>query len=294
MPAPKESDITCEMETKDNFAILGTSIGHGQPKPGVEKAYRYLKDIGFWDSLKEKSDYVDFGELAHVGADEAYNNLFHKTLEILNRGFKPLLIGGDHSQAFASISALTNKHPNLRIIWVDAHADMNTPETSPSGNSHGMPLSGLFGWVDKNIWGMPWMNQLLKPEQVAQFGIRDIHDGERRLIHQHNIEYYSPESMREKGLSTILDELSKKWQGHPLHLSFDIDGLDSSVVPATGTPVSNGLSLEEGRQIIQTCKEKFQLVSAEVVEFNPEIAKNPEGLVTTENTVKTLVEEILA
>ncbi len=124
--------------------MLGTAIHHGQPKPGVEKAYDYLELRGLWEELKEKNlSFKNFGTLSNEKSDVAYNNLFHKTLEIINMGYRPALIGGDHSQAFASISALLNKYPNLQILWIDAHADLDTPETSPSGNSHGMP----FVWV---------------------------------------------------------------------------------------------------------------------------------------------------
>lgn len=275
------------------FGILGTTIGHGQPKPGVEKAYEYLELVGFWESLKKDFDFQDFGSLENVSADKAYNNLFHKTLEIINSGYRPLLIGGDHSQAFASISALSNKYSDLKILWVDAHADLNTPETSPSGNSHGMPLSGLLGLVDKNIWGMPWMNQFLKPDQVIHLGVRDIDDGEIQLMEKHNIEYYRPEQIKEKGLNLILEDIAQRWQGHPTHLSFDIDGLDHSLVPATGTPVGDGLNMDDAKLIIETCKKDFSFVSCEVVEFNPDLAKSPAELTTTENNVKELIRMIL-
>ncbi len=276
------------------FAILGTSIAHGQPKPGVDRAYDYLELVGFWKELSDKYEFKNFGGLQRVDASRAYNELFHKTLEILNSHYRPLLIGGDHSQAFASISALGNKYPDLRIIWVDAHADLNTPQTSPTGNSHGMPLSGLLGLVDRNIWGMPWMNQNLKPDQVVYLGVRDIDQGEREIIKNLNIELYSPEDIDKKGLSQILRDVAKRWKGHPTHLSFDIDGLDQSLVPATGTPVSKGLNMEQAQVIIESCKTEFNLVSGEIVEFNPDLAKTPEELVVTEKNVKQLIEWFLS
>ncbi len=275
------------------FAILGTSIAHGQPKPGVDRAYDYLELIGFWKELGEKYDFKNFGSLNRVDASKAYNDLFHKTLEILNSNYRPLLIGGDHSQAFASISALGNKYPDLRVIWVDAHADLNTPQTSPTGNSHGMPLSGLLGLVDKNIWGMPWMNQNLKPDQVIYLGVRDIDKGEREILSDLKIEHYSPEDIKIKGLKNILSHVAKKWKSHPTHLSFDIDGLDYNLVPATGTPVSQGLDMEQAHMIIEACKKDFNFVSCEVVEFNPDLAKTPTELSMTEKNVKLLIEWIL-
>ena len=282
------------MESKKTFGILGTAIGHGQPKPGVEKSYEYLELVGFWEELSKKFNFKNFGCLEKVSQEKAYNNLFHKTLEIINSGFRPLLLGGDHSQAFASVSALSNKYENLRIIWVDAHADMNTPNTSPSGNSHGMPLSGLLGLVDKNIWGMPWMNQLLKPKQVIHLGVRDIDEGEIALMKEHKIEYYTPLEIKEKGLESILKNIAERWKGLPTHLSFDIDGLDQMLVPATGTPVSDGLDMLQAKTIIDTIKNDFNFVACEIVEFNPDLASSPEELNTTEENVKALISQILS
>ena len=107
------------------------------------------------------------------------------------------------------------------------------------------------------------------------------------------IEYYSPQDLREQGLKNVLEKLAIRWKGHPVHLSFDIDGLDSSLVPSTATPVSGGLTMEEARIIIQSCHKDFDLVSSEVVEFNPGLAKTPEELTLTERSVKTLIELIL-
>ncbi len=281
------------MKNKKTFGLLGTAIGHGQPKRGVELSYDHFNKMGFWEKLAEEFEFQNFGTLPQDKNSQAYNTLFHKTLEIINSGHRPLLFGGDHSQAFATVSALLNKYPDLHIIWVDAHADLNTPETSPSGNSHGMPLSGLFGWVDKNIWGMPWMNQLLKPDQVIHLGVRDMDKGEIALMEKHNIEFYRPEEIRTKGLTTILSDIAERWKSFPTHLSFDIDGLDQTLVPATGTPVGQGLDMKEGLEIIQTCKSHFNLVSCEIVEFNPLLAKNPEELVTTEKNVSALLKEVL-
>ena len=170
---------------------------------------------------------------------------------------------------------------------------MNTPVTSPSGNSHGMPLSGLLGLVDRNIWGMPWMNQLLKPEQVIHIGVRDMDQGEIDLMAQHKIEHYKPEKVRQLGLQNILNDIAQRWKGFPTHLSFDIDGLDNTLVPATGTPVGEGLLMEDAFEIISSFKKDFNFVACEVVEFNPDLAKNKDELEVTEKNVKEIIEKIL-
>ena len=278
---------------ESRFGLLGTGIHHGQRESGVSKGYQHLEQMGFWKKISEEFDFHDFGYMEKTDIDKAYNHLFHKTLEIIDLGFKPFLLGGDHSQSFASISAIHGKYPDLRILWFDAHADMNTPHTSPSDNTHGMPLAGLLGLVDKNKWAMPWMDQTLKPDQVVQLGVRDIDEGEMELMEEHGIEYYSPEQIRDRGLKNILGELSKRWESLPLHLSFDIDGLDSSLVPSTTTPVPGGLHMDEAGVIIESCKTQFDLVSCEVVEFNPSLEDSTK-LSITENSMKEIIEMILS
>ena len=220
-------------------------------------------------------------------------NFSIKPQNLFRRATVPCSLGETTPKPLPQSVPFSTPYPDLRILWVDAHADINTPETSPSGNSHGMPLSGLLGLVDKNTWEMPWMNQELKPHQVVQVGIRDADQGELKLLHQHNIQYYSPESLRQKGLKNLLDELAQEWKNHPTHLSFDIDGLDQSLVPATGTPVPDGLSMEEAELVIQSVKSDFNLVACEIVEFNPDLAKTPDELHTTETHVKAFFHELL-
>ena len=123
--------------------------------------------------------------------------------------------------------------------------------------------------------------------------MRDIDEDELRLVKEHKIEYYSPQNIRKQGLKNILDKLAERWKGHPVHLSFDIDALDAPLVPATATPVKGGLGMDEAEIIIQASHRQFDLVSSEVVEFNPELAKNPTELSITEKNVKKLVELIL-
>jgi arginase len=278
---------------KNKFGLLGTAIAHGQPKPGVDKAYEYLELVGFWDELKKDFDFENFGSLSRVKPELAYNNLYKKTLEILKSNHRPFLIGGDHSQAVASIGAVASVYPDLKVLWIDAHPDLNTLDTSPSGNTHGMPVSGLLGLLDTKIWHMPSIPKILNANQIIQFGIRDIDAGELRLLKELNVEYYRPEKIKGMGLQNILDDICERWMDSPLHLSFDIDGLDETLIPATGTPVPEGLSMEEAQLIIDTCKNNFNLVSCEVVEFNPDLAKTSLELTTTEKNVKEIIKQML-
>ncbi len=140
---------------------------------------------------------------------------------------------------------------------------------------------------------MPWMNQLLKPDQVIHLGVRDMDQGEIELMKKNHIEHYSPGAIRKKGLKNILNDVAERWKNDPTHLSFDIDGLDSSLVPATGTPVCEGLNMEEAFTIVDSCKNDFNFVSFEIVEFNPNLAKNDTELETTEVNVRALYQTII-
>lgn len=278
-------------KTFQDFAVLGTSINQGQPHKGVKKAFHHLKKTGFWE--KTAALHKNLGALPFEKSTLIYEHLFYKTSEIINSGFRPALIGGDHSQSFATISSILNKHSELRVLWLDAHADLNTPTTSPSGNTHGMPVAGLMGLADRQVWNMPWLNQNLKPDRLIYLGIRDLDQGEIYFMKKHNIENYSPQQIRSKGLYNILSSIATKWSGKPVHFSFDIDALDGSLVPGTAFPVDKGLSLQEVLAIIDWAKKEFQLVSFEVTEFNPDLAKTKKELKVTEFHIQSVINSLL-
>ena len=270
------------------FGRLGTSINQGQPYKGVAKANSYLEKKGFWKTVNS----VDFGNIVPKEPSnfKIYEDLFQKTLEIIEKGYRPALIGGDHSQSFSTISALLKHYPNLKVLWLDAHADINTRETSYSNNIHGMPVAGLLGIMKREDWNDSWLISHLRPENIIYLGIRDIDPGEKKIIQKYNIENYPMKLIKRQGIEKTLSKIRQKWKDEPIHLSFDIDALDSSLVPATGTPVSDGISLEDALKIIEELKS--DLVSFELTEFNPDLAKTEEELKTTQRSVETLLKSI--
>ena len=284
------SESSSENTHNRDFGVLGTSINHGQPHKGTEKAYTSLEETGFWGSIG--IPYRNFGILPFKNSFSIYRDLYEKTLEIMDRGFRPVLVGGDHSQSFATISALLTRHPDVKIIWVDAHTDINTHLTSPSGNIHGMPVAGLMGLAHKNSWKMPWLNQSLASDSIIYIGIRDMDPGEVKLVKKHGIEIYTAEQIHNGDLNSILSRISEKWKGKKVHVSFDIDALDSSLVPATGTSVRDGLTMEQASIIIEWIKKDFRLISLEVVEFNPDLAKTEMELETTRHHTQELIRRV--
>jgi arginase len=170
---------------------------------------------------------------------------------------KPLLIGGDHSVSSSSVLASLVKHPDLEVIWVDAHPDINTYASSWSGNRHGCPLSICTG-LETEHWGSRMNLPLLKFDQLTYCGIRDIDDFEAATIKENNIRHLS--------VPDVIEYI--KNCKNPMHISFDVDALDPSHISATGTPVEDGLTVTEVRDIIQAGLNTENLVSLDVVEFN--------------------------
>ncbi len=187
----------------------------------------------------------------------------------------PLVLGGDHSQAVGTISGIAShfkkQGKELGVIWVDAHTDMNTPDTSPSGNVHGMPLSALLGHGHPELTALNGETPSLKPENVAIIGARDIDLSEREIVQRTGVRVYTMSEIDRRGAATCfaeaIEHVSKNTDG--IHLSFDLDGVDPREAPGVGTPVPGGLSLRESHLICEMLSETNRLVGMELVELNP-------------------------
>lgn len=193
-----------------------------------------------------------------------------------------LMLGGDHSLAMGSVMAQLEKFSDLVVVWVDAHADINTPMTTNSGNIHGCPVAFLMGLSEtRQIPSYEWMTDKLKPSNIIYIGLRDVEPEEQLLLKTHNIKYYTMDEVDAKGVSKICSEIKEMFPKNPVHISFDIDSLDPIHAPSTGTPVTGGLTLREGRQI---CKEfSSRLVSFDLVEVNPWIGSKKDVETTAQS-----------
>jgi len=191
----------------------------------------------------------------------------------IERGHFPLVLGGDHSIALGTIAGVSARYDNVGVLWVDAHGDANTEETSPSGNIHGMPLAASLGYghpLLTSIYG--GISTKIKPEHVSLIGVRDLDKGEIEFFKQHHITYFSMSQVNEMGINTVLQQIKEQFQRESVkhvHLSFDMDVLDPELVPGVGTPVPGGMRLAQAEQLLTQVKTWNQLVSAEFVEVNP-------------------------
>lgn len=195
--------------------------------------------------------------------------------QAMEDGELPLVIGGDHSIAMGTVSGISayfrKQEQSLGLIWFDAHGDMNLPDTSPSGNVHGMPLAHLLGHGDADLSSVFGSHPAVKPEHVALIGIRDIDRGEREIIRKSGINAFTMRDIDEQGMSAVAQQaLAVVNNGTAgFHVSFDLDGCDPSVIPGSGTLVPGGVSYREAHLLLELCAEDGRMTSLEVVELNP-------------------------
>ena len=177
---------------------------------------------------------------------------------------KVLSIGGDHSIAISTIFTSTNRFDDSFVLWIDAHADSNSPETSPSGNIHGMPVSTVLGDSLFNNFSQKSLNK----NNIVLLGIKDVDAAEWEYIKNNNITVYTIEDIVEKGIGTIWKEIKEKIGNRPLHVSLDIDGLDNGIAPGTGIINRGGINYREIKYIAKECC-KQNLIALDVTEINP-------------------------
>ncbi|CDO74321.1 hypothetical protein BN946_scf184449.g6 [Trametes cinnabarina] len=204
--------------------------------------------------------------------------------EHAKNGQLPLTLGGDHSLAMGSISGTLEEYPDACVVWVDAHADINTAETTDSGNIHGMPLSFLLG-IGAKVEEFSWVKPLLQPHLLVYIGLRDVDAGERRILREHGIKAFSMHDVDKYGIGPVVEmalDHVNPGRKRPIHMSFDVDGLDPSVTPSTGTPVHGGLTFREGRYICEAIYETGCLVALDIVEINPALVDDQAAKKTVE------------
>ncbi len=211
---------------------------------------------------------------------EACENLAVEVRDILREGEIPLVIGGDHSIAIGSIAGIASycrdRDETLGLIWFDAHADMNTPETSPTGNIHGMPLSALLGFGAPELTHVAGFAPKLDPRLCAHIGARDIDQGERELIRRLGMRFITMREIDERGMSACMDEAiaiaSKGSAGYCV--TFDVDVMDPGDAPGSGTLVRGGLTYRESHLAMEKIAEAGGMLSLEVVEINTALDVN--------------------
>lgn len=258
-------------------------------------------------SSKKSSDpYLNIVNAHLIGP--ALELVYRKALEIVQKERRFLLtVGGDHSIATSTISAVSSVHEDLCIIWIDAHGDANTPDTSPSLHYHGMPAAHIMGWFKKHPAGFEWMprHKSVNAQNVAYIGLRDIDPEEGRLMRDSDLHIYTMRDVDRLGIAKVIEEALIKVDPNgrrPIHLSLDVDGIDPAVAPGTGTCARGGLTYREIHYICESLALTRRLVSMDLVEINPGLDPSPqekmhgdnEELGRTTPTVQLGVELVLS
>ena len=211
---------------------------------------------------------------------EACETLAGEVLNVLRAGELPVVLGGDHSIAMGSVAGVAShfreREGQIGLIWFDAHADMNTPETSPSGNLHGMPLAALLGYGPPELTHIGGFAPKLDPRYCAHVGGRDIDPSERELIRQTGLRFFTMREIDERGMSACVDEAIRIASQAPAgyHVTFDVDALDPVDAPGSGTVVRGGLTYREAHLGMEKIAEAGGMVSLEIVEINTALDVN--------------------
>lgn len=270
------------------LSIIGMPMDLGQMRRGVDMGPSAIRYAGMNERLSPFFDEIhDMGDIP-IGRPEvivdpqsnlrnldliAEKNalLAEKVDEVIQSGSFPLVLGGDHSIAIGTLAGVAKHYKNLGVIWYDAHGDLNTVETSPSGNIHGMPLAVSLGIGHSLLTDLGDYSPKIKPENVVIIGVRSLDEGERILIKEKGIKVYTMHEIDRMGMAKVMEEtiayLKDKTDG--VHLSLDLDGLDPRECPGVGTPVMGGISYRESHLAMEMLEEAKLITSAEFVEVNP-------------------------
>jgi len=277
---------------KENVSIIGFPMDLGADRRGVDMGPSALRIAGLQAKLEALGYKVeDNGDIKiEIMERQKIKNtklkyideiiktskmLAEKVEKVLEKGSFPLCIGGDHSMALGTISGIASycKKRKLRlgVIWIDAHSDMNTDETSPSGNIHGMPLAAVLGLGCDELVSFLGFSPKLHPENCALIGIRSIDEAEKLNIKQLKVPIYTMNDIDKLGIHRIIAKVLKQFRENVdhIHISFDVDSVDPLVAPGVGTPIPGGLSYREAHLLMETIAECGCMSSLEIAEVNP-------------------------
>ena len=229
----------------------GNLSGPANPWTGPVDGYRHLAEVVDWNRAVMNG----------VAGELAQNRL-------------PILLGGDHCLAVGSITAVANHARStgrkLRVLWLDAHADFNTSQITPSGNIHGMPVACLCGYGPDELVRLGGHVPAMRPDEIRQIGIRSVDAGEKKLVSEVGLDIYDMRYIDEVGMRRVMEEALEGMDDDThLHVSFDVDFLDPSIAPGVGTTVRGGPNYREAQLVMEMIADTGRLASLDIFELNP-------------------------
>ncbi len=272
---------------KKNVTIIGVPMDFGQMLRGVDMGPAALRYTGLIPRLRALGYHVtDAGDIAIPfrnddpaldGVKGRYvkeitqisRDIYEAGARVMKNNGIPVFLGGDHAIAIGTVASVAADEP-VGLVWVDAHADFNTPETSPSGNIHGMPLAVLTGDGYEALVNAGHPGRKVDPDNVVMIGQRDLDPGEKQRIRATGITIFTMRDIDEQGISTIASKIMMKFAHlKRFHLSLDMDALDPVEAPGVGTPVPGGISYREAHLLMEILADSGKLGSMDLVEINP-------------------------
>jgi arginase len=301
----------------EKIRIIGVPMDLGASRRGVDMGPSALRVAGLQSRLKQLGRHVEdigniqvrqpeeqpYGEKRAKYLDEiaeACKGLTDIVKKSLDEDFTPLVLGGDHSIAVgttAGTAAHFNKDSKrIGVIWLDAHGDMNTPESSPSGNVHGMPLASIMGYGPPELTKLAGITPMVEPRSVALVGIRDLDSKERRLMKDTGVHVFTMRDIDERGMREVMAEALRFTTDDTagVAVSLDMDFVDPTDAPGVGTPVRGGVTYREAHLALEMIADSKSMVSFELVEINPVIDEhNTTALLGVELVLSGLGKKIL-
>ena len=274
--------------------LIGVPLYYGCDKVGVDDGPNTLRKAGVKQALESKNNKVyDLGNIYvekdidknpfNAGVNAKYINEILEVNESLAqqvyaslcaKGF-PVIVGGDHSLATGSLAGVSKFYEDdLAVVWIDAHGDINTFETSPSGNVHGMPLAASMGVGAKSLTNLFFDGVKVNSKNVFIIGARDLDKGELELIEELKLNVWTMDDIKSIGMDKLCEQVKEKLLSlgvNNVHISFDVDSIDPVHIKGTGTPVPNGFTVDEGKEILKTLFDTKLVKSMDFVEFNPKL-----------------------
>jgi arginase len=286
------------------IAIIGATLDLGAGRRGVDMGPSAIRYAGLEQRLAELGrECVDLGnvetavaEATHVGDERARfleeikltcERLARVVREVESKGAMPLVLGGDHSIALGTLGGMASARGPGGVLWIDAHGDVNRPETTPTGNVHGMPLAAVLGLAGPEFESDAWPIPAVDPGRVALVGVRQLDEGERQLLREQNSCVYTMSDIDRLGVEKVVHDALEHVAGpNFVHVSLDMDVVDPDAAPGVGTPVPGGLSYREAHLACELIAESGLMESLEVVEVNP--------ILDRENQTAQLAVELVA
>lgn len=273
-----------------------SAIRYASLEQKIERLGYKVTDFGDIDVEISETQRISNAKLKYLPEIEKTSKILSKKVEnLLVRNYFPLIIGGDHATAIGSVAGIASycrkKGKRLGIIWIDAHADMNTEDTTPSGNIHGMPLAIALGLGNKRLTRIGGFSPKVDVENVALIGIRDVDVLEAKLVKQMNMRVYTMTDIDKAGIPRIISKVLADFKSKVdhIHISFDMDGIDPDYAEGVGTPVPGGLSFRESHLLMEMVADCGCMNSLEILEVNPILdSKNKTADLATELIISAL------